>query len=466
MTAGFRASLPSARGVPLQHGLELRFAREHKQHALCRFPAATMLQDPGGRGPGTDLRGAGWRYGGEAPAPYDQVPPEVDSPMARRTHDVVVVGGGIVGLACAYYLARAGAETVVVERGLPGAEQSVRTGGGIRLCHASAINLQLSKLSWPIWESFQEHFGVDPLLRNTGHLFLGRSEEAAETLRNQRRLHAELDLPSRFLESGDLDRGWPSLAGRGYEAGLFCPVGAYLDHHRAVRGLYHGALRAGAEVRVGVSVTGLIRSGKRIVGAESAEGSLPANEVVNCAGAYAGRIARMANLDLPVISRRHQLLVTQLKRPLPEPLPWLIDLDRQVHLRPDAPGRALIGGFLGEDRAVDPDRYDRSYDRTWAAKVRAVISEAFGLTEPDEVIARGWAGLYVGTPDYHPVIERSCPGLITAAGFSGTGLMHAPAVGMIVSELALSNEARSLDIDELASSRFRETSIRRDNSGF
>jgi sarcosine oxidase subunit beta len=74
--------------------------------------------------------------------------------------------------------------------------------------------------------------------------------------------------------------------------------------------------------------------------------------------------------------------------------------------------------------------------------------------------------LYAGTPDYHPVIERSCPGLFTAAGFSGTGLMHAPAVGMLVSELIRFGEAQSLGISGLSSSRFAESQATKDGSGF
>jgi sarcosine oxidase subunit beta len=386
--------------------------------------------------------------------------------MPAQTHDVVVVGGGIIGLACAYYLAKAGANTLLIERGLPGAEQTVRTGGGIRLCHSSVINIQLSKLSFPTWERFEEHFGFDLQFKRIGHLFLARSEASAQVLQDQTHIHQQLDIPSVFLDLSDINHRWQDLRLKGYEGGLFCTVGGYLNHHRAVQGFYHGAMEAGARLLIGVRVTGLVRSGQRILGVETTEDTYHAEEVVNCAGALAGQIASMADLDLPIVSRRHELLIVQPERPIADSLPWLIDVERQVHLRPDGQGRGLLGGFLGDDPVVDPERYDPLYDEIWASRVRVAASQAFGLFEPSATILQGWAGVYAGTPDYHPVIERSCPGLLTAAGFSGTGLMHAPAVGMLVCELTRSDAANSLDISTLRSSRLRDQGEPQDGSGF
>ena len=386
--------------------------------------------------------------------------------MRADTHDVVVVGGGIIGLACAYYLAKAGARTLLVERGLPGAEQTIRTGGGIRLCHASAVNVELAKVSLPVWERFEEELGVDPRFETTGHLFLARSAASAEALKAQSRIHERLQVPSEFLALDEINERWQDLTLRRYEGGLFCRVGGYLNHYRAVQGFYHGALAAGARPLTGVRVSGLVRSGREVAGVETTEGTFRADKVVNCAGAHAGQIARFADLDLPIVSRRHQLLVVQPERPLPDVIPWLVDVDRQVHLRPDGQGRGLVGGFLGQDPVVDPDRYDPRPDDTWASAVRRAASDAFGLCAADAAIIEGWAGVYAGTPDYHPVIEQSCPGLLTAAGFSGTGLMHAPAVGMLVCELALSGKAESVDISGLRSSRFRDQSEPMDISGF
>ncbi len=385
--------------------------------------------------------------------------------MPGQQHDVVVVGAGIIGLACAWALARDGARTLVIDRGLPGAEQSVRTGGGIRLAHASSLNVELARLSIPIWERFVALTGYDPRFTRIGHLFLARENASASALRDQVRLHERLGVTSDLLDGDDVNRRW-DLDLRGFEAGLWNRDGGYLDHHRVIQGLYHAAVEAGAEVLTGVRVTGMVKVGARVVGVQTTEGHVRARSVVNAAGALAGQVAALAGHELPIIARRHALLIVQPDRPVPDSLPWLIDVDRQAHLRPEGQGRALVGGFLGEDAEVDPERYDPRYDEDWAVNVRRVTAEAFGITEPGAPIVQGWAGLYAGTPDYHPVIEESCPGLLTAAGFSGTGLMHAPAAGQLIAELASGDRPTSLDITGLRSSRFGDPIGPRDHSGF
>jgi sarcosine oxidase subunit beta len=233
-----------------------------------------------------------------------------------------------------------------------------------------------------------------------------------------------------------------------------------------VAGYQRGLAEVGGRLEVGARVEDLLMRNGRVEGVATSVGSFSASIVVNAAGPEAGVIARHAGLDIPFISRRHELLIVRPAEPVPDALPWLIDVDRQVHLRPDGGGRALIGGFLGRDEPADPQSYARECSTDWADRVRATASEAFGLTEADCMIVDGWAGLYPGTLDYLPVLEQSLPGLITAAGFSGTGLMHAPAVGMIVADMVSGRPPRSVDLSGLGSDRFSEPGSVAETSGF
>ena len=135
-------------------------------------------------------------------------------------------------------------------------------------------------------------------------------------------------------------------------------------------------------------------------------------------------------------------------------------------MRPAGSGRALVGGFLGHDEPDDPDDYDPALSEPWSTSVREQASRSFRLSRPDAPVVGGWAGLYPGTVDYLPVLEKSMPGLITAAGFSGTGLMHAPAVGRIVADLIDEGSTFDLDISALRSSRFDGKQIVTDSTGF
>ena len=135
-------------------------------------------------------------------------------------------------------------------------------------------------------------------------------------------------------------------------------------------------------------------------------------------------------------------------------------------MRPDGSGRALIGGFLGHDEATDPNTYDPDLSEEWSKEVRREASHSFCITNPESKVLKGWSGLYPGTVDYMPVIDETLPGLITAAGFSGTGLMHAPIVGEIVADLTMSTKRNLVDISSLNSTRFTKESQILESTGF
>ena len=99
-----------------------------------------------------------------------------------KSADVVVVGGGCIGLASAIALATRGSKVILLERGLPGGANSTLTGGGIRQQFGTELNVRLSQLSAETWDTFGDRFGVDPMFRRIGYLFLARTDEAAATL--------------------------------------------------------------------------------------------------------------------------------------------------------------------------------------------------------------------------------------------------------------------------------------------
>lgn len=368
--------------------------------------------------------------------------------------DVVIVGAGIIGLACAHELIRAGASVRVLEQHLPGAGQSTRTGGGIRLSHGSEINVSLTRASMPFWEGFEAEFGVDPRYRRTGHLFVTSDDRHDAFLRTQADWHREAGVPTRILDNARMKSRWPHLGALGFAVGSHCSEGGYLDHHSVIFGLQQAVRENGGAIHPGTRVEGLHAAGGRIGGVATSTGDFRAGVVINAAGAEAGVIAELAGLCIPFRSRRHELLIVRPREPVPDDTPWLIDMDAQVHLRPDGQGRALIGGFLGRDDEADPRDYAREHSAGWAGRVRAAACASFGLNEPECEIVEGWAGLYPGTLDYLPVLEESKPGLITAAGFSGTGLMHAPAIGRIVRQIVRGQDPEEIDLSALRASRF------------
>jgi len=198
----------------------------------------------------------------------------------------------------------------------------------------------------------------------------------------------------------------------------------------------------------------------------SSKGPLTADAILNCAGAMANELTQYTHTLDPFKSRHHELIIVKPERSVPEATPWLIDVDNQVHLRPDGEGKALIGGFLGKNEETNISKYRYDISSEWCEEVLKTAQSSFGLTPTNSEIIQHWGGLYPGTIDYRPVIEQTQTGFYTAAGFAGTGLMHAPAVGMILCDLITKGHTDKIDILKFSSARFSELPEVEETTGF
>jgi sarcosine oxidase subunit beta len=388
---------------------------------------------------------------------------------------VVIVGGGIVGLASATYLARRGADVTVCERRSLGAGSTERSAGGIRAQFSTRVNVELSVAAMDVWESFESAFGVDIAYRRAGYLFCAREEATADAFRETVEMQQELGVPAELLSPAEAREHCPELHTDQFVAATYSPTDGFADPHLALQGYAEAAREAGVDIRTKTAVTAIERESPgasagrdtdgregRVVGVdvESAGGDaerLDCEFVVNAAGPWAGRVAAMAGLDLPLSAQRRQIAVVDPETPIPDAVPLSIDLDTGSYFRPEREGRALVGGFFGDeaDSVVDPDDYKKDIDLAWTAEAMERASDAAGYFGPDSRVARGWAGLYAVTPDHHPIVEERA-GFVNAVGFSGHGFQHAPAVGQIVAELCHDGEASLVDIEPLRSDRFED----------
>ena len=377
-----------------------------------------------------------------------------------------MIGAGAIGLLCAYYLSREKLKVRVIERNCPGSGDSTNTGGGIRYLHGTKINVVLSKMSKSFWDNYSNSQFSKSIYVNTGHLFLTSQSRHLNSFKLQQKLLRSHGLDTEITDKDHIQHRWNNLKNTSFSFGNFCNTGGYLDHYNVIDYLLMLNKKNGVTIETNQKVEELIIDNEFVRGVKTKQKSYLAKFIINATGANANSINALAKVDTPFIARRHELLIAESNSVMTQSYPWLIDIDKQVHLRSNGKNEVLIGGFLGKDQEVSPVNYNKASSKAWRDEVLIQAHNSFGLTKKRPKVIKSWAGLYPGTKDYHPVIENSKPGFITVAGFSGTGLMHAPAAGKIVKNLALNIPISEINIKKLSLCRFREKNHEKEYSGF
>ena len=369
---------------------------------------------------------------------------------------VVIVGSGIIGAVIAYYLTRKGISDVLVleqgEIGFQGATSACL--GGLRTQFSTAVNIRFSLISRKVYQRFKKDFGVDPGFKPYGYLFLATTPKQWKILKNTSRLMKVLDLPVESLSPHELSRRWPfirvdDLSGGSYteEDGFYSPIEILQTYVKKAR-------QGGTVFIEKIEVTGISIKNNSVVCLQTNDGhNIKADIVVNAAGPWAGRVASMAGLDLPIDPLKRHLFFTDTFHELPDIFPMVIDVDSGWYMKRE--GRGLIlGGPTGSKSFSHHIDFDAE---EWTAKKSIQRIPALERAK----IIRGWVGHYEMTPDHHSVIGTfpELRNFICAAGFSGHGFQHAPATGMVVAELIANGKTEIEDIYPLRPTRFRENDM-------
>ena len=360
---------------------------------------------------------------------------------------------GIIGTSIAYYLSKKGVDDVLLlERRLLGAGTTAKCVGGIRTQFSTRINIEFSVLSRKIFDRFEEEFGVDPEFHPIGYLFLAVRGTQWEILKANARLMRTFGLKASLLDPGEIQQRWPWLRVNDLLGGSYTEKDGYAGPYEVLRGFAARAKQLGADIREGVEVIGIHAKNRKIQAVETSTGErILTPMVVNAAGPYAARIADMVGLALPVRPLRRQLFFTDPIESLPMQLPMVIDLEYGWYMRREGRGLLLAGPQDSESSFNEGVDFE---GQEWTAE-RSL--HRIPLLEHAS-IARGWAGLYEISPDHHAIIGAfpELEGFICANGFSGHGFQHSPAAGILVAELIVDGEAKSLDLHPLRPQRFQE----------
>lgn len=375
--------------------------------------------------------------------------------------DVIVVGAGVVGAACAYYAARAGLDVTVVDRG-PVAGGTTGSGEGNILVSDKepGPELELAVLSNRLWRSLAEHGGFE--FEAKGGLVVAETDEIQRRLAE---LAADQGVEQVTLSGAELRDYEPQLAGD-LAGGVYYPQDAQVQPMLAAATLLrHGAESFGhgtLRLRLGVTMTGFVRSGDRVTGVRTSQGDILGDAVINAAGTWGGEIAALAGVELPVLPRRGFILVTE---PLREPLirHKVYTAAYVTNVASDSAGletSAVVEGTPAGTVLIGASRERVGFDRTTSVPVLSRLAAQAVQLFPAlrEVRAiRSYCGFRPYCPDHLPVIgaDPRVPGLYHACGHEGAGIGLAPVTGHLLAQL-LTGERPDVDLRPFRPERFSE----------
>lgn len=351
-----------------------------------------------------------------------------------RPPEVLIVGAGVIGASVAWHLAARGMTNVrVIDRApRPGGGSTPRATGGYRAQFGSDINVRLSLLSREKLRRFAKDVGGDPGYRPRGYLFVATTESKLAKLRAAQKVQHKAGLSEATMINAEkvLELN-PHISPRGIIGGAFCPTDGFIDPMGILHGYLDAAKRLGVRFDYGVPYTA----------------KAEARTVVNAAGAWAADVA-----NVPITPLRRQVLPTLGTGPLTLELPMTIFAEDAFHFRV-RDDRVLL---LWPGGAAPKDPTDTTVNTNWLQRVERLARERIpGLADVDMDRPGAWGGLYDMSPDEHAIVGQ-VGNMVFANGSSGHGVMHAPAIGQLVSEIILDGRAKSLDITTLRPSRFKE----------
>ena len=370
----------------------------------------------------------------------------------EKTADIVIIGGGIVGLSIAYYLALKKAGRIVLfEKGQLGEGSTSRCVGGIRTQFSTEINIRFSLESLKTFDQFEEEFGVNPDLKKIGYLFLATTKDEIKIFHQNVKLQKRFNIPVEFLNPDEIRARWPYLRMDDILGGTFGFRDGYVGPNEILSGFASGAKSAGVKIYEGMEIMGISLAKGKIHSVKTKDEEIFTRVVINAAGPYAASIGELVGIKIPVKPLRRQIFITAPFHLTNHPIPLTIDFHRGWYFRQELDGLLLSGPLDLEPSFNLNIDYEAMAEASENAIYRVPVLEK-------ACIARGWAGLYEISPDYHAILGRvpEVEGFILANGFSGHGFQHSPAVGRVIAELIMDGKATTIDISSLSLKRFEK----------
>lgn len=393
--------------------------------------------------------------------------------LNRQSAEVVIIGGGVIGTAIAYYLTTWGIKPTLLERSDICSGTSGACDKAISLqSKTPGLHLELAMTSAAMFSSLGMELQCDIEYYRNGGMIAIENESQLSIMEAFVQRQKSYGLPVDIVTNEEARRQQPALSPK-LIAATYSPADGEVSPLKLTFGFAKAAKQQGAILRTGVVVTDLVINHGRVEGVLTNQGTIPAGVVINAAGVFAPSIGRMAGLDIPIKPRRGQIIVTEAVPPLIRGALWsaryIVAKHNPDMIRQEDPEAAKLGVGLSAGQTqegtllIGGSREFAGYQAvTTPEAIGAILRHAVNIIPALRTIhvIRTFAGLRPYTPDGMPIIGpvEEVDGLIMAAGHEGDGIALAPVTGKLVAQYVASGIMEK-EIKGLLLSRFQKPAI-------
>ena len=348
-----------------------------------------------------------------------------------KTADIVIIGGGINGVATAYYLAKSGRKNVILlEKNTVCSGSTGRCGAGIRAQWGLELNCRMALACLDTFEHLDEELGLPTGLNQSGYIMVAYQEkEWSQFQKNvevQHRLGIMSEVFTDFKRARELCPGFACEDAIGF---TFYQRDGHADPFLTTFAFQEAAKRYGAKFYKFTEVTGIKVEGGKAVGVDTNHGFISCDTIVNCAGSWAQDVAALAGISLPNWAERHQIFITEPVEPGVCP-PMLMSFSGNYYVQ-QRPHGSIIAG----ESPSGPRKIGYTANVNPVASIARTVLKLLPRAKNIRVV-RQWAGRYDMTPDSAPILgQTDVQGFWHATGFSGHGFRLGPVSGQVMAAL-------------------------------
>jgi sarcosine oxidase subunit beta len=372
-----------------------------------------------------------------------------------KSAEVVIIGAGVIGLSIAAHLAMRGIRPIVLERDHICSGTTGQSGGVLRQLYSNPKTALIARDALGTFRTWSDHYVGDPGFNQVGVMFTAGPETESGLRANVGHL-LQLGLDMAIIDASEASAIDSRFAFADCTAICYEPNSGLADPVATTHAFAATALSLGADIREQTAVTGITTSGGTVMGVQTNSGPLPADIVVDAAGAWGSALLTPLGHSLPIFFTRHPMALIKRGGGSTGFHPVVLDIHTDSYFIPRG-DMTLVGklGTMPQDTNVDPDQYERGVTNSEIERYRLAARHRMPALDAGAIWG-GWAGIYDESVDAHPIVDAvpGADGLFCALGMSGNCFKIAPEIGRRLADRIIDGEAAADPLELFRFDRF------------